>query len=87
MDLVLKDIGLFHAIAEKHDIPLEISPLMIEIMKDGQKRYGERANSDDIIRRLEEATGLDITADGFPALLVDDEPEEQGYEVVPRGRV
>lgn len=86
MDLVLKDIGLFHAIAEEKGIPLEISPLMIEIFKDGQRRYGERANSDDIIRRLEEATGLDITAPGFPALLVDDEPEEQGYEVVPRGR-
>ncbi len=86
MDLVLKDIGLFHAIAERHNIPLEISPLMIDIFKDGQKRYGVRANSDDIIRRLEEPTGLEILADGFPALLVDDEPEEQGYEVVPRNR-
>ena len=86
MDLVLKDIGLFHSIAEANNIPLEISPLMIEIFKDGQKRYGQRANSDDIIRRLEEPTGLSILADGFPALLVDDEPEEAGYEVVPRNR-
>ena len=29
MDLVLKDIGLFQKIAEDHDVPLEISPLMI----------------------------------------------------------
>jgi len=86
MDLVLKDIGLFNSIAEANNIPLEISPLMIDIFKDGQKRYGQRANSDDIIRRLEEPTGLSILADGFPALLVDDEPEEAGYEVVPRGR-
>ena len=86
MDLVLKDIGLFQKIAEKHKVPLEISPMIIDIMKDGQKRYGERANSDDIIRRLEEATGLSILADGFPAELVDDEPEEKGYEVVPPGR-
>ena len=85
MDLVLKDIGLFHKIAEQHDIPLEISPLMIEIFKDGQKRYGSRAQSDDIIRRLEDATGLSILADGFPAEMTDDEPEEPGYEVVPRG--
>lgn len=83
MDLVLKDIGLFHKIAEDNDVPLEISPLMIDIFKDGQKRYGARAQSDDIIRRLEEATGLDITAPGFPAEMVDDEPEEPGYEVVP----
>ncbi len=87
MDLVLKDIGLFQKLAEDNNVPLELSPMIIDIMKDGQKRYGERANSDDIIRRLEEATGLDITASGFPALLEDEEPEEQGYEVVPRGRV
>ncbi|MDT8327186.1 MAG: NAD(P)-dependent oxidoreductase [Roseovarius sp.] len=86
MDLVLKDIGLFHKLAEQHNIPLEISPLMIEIFKDGQDRYGARAQSDDIIRRLEDATGLSILADGFPTEMVDDEPEEPGYEVVPRGR-
>jgi len=80
------EVGLFQKIAEDNNVPLEISPMLIDIMKDGQKRYGERANSDDIIRRLEEATGHDILADGFPALLVDDEPEEEGYEVVPRGR-
>ncbi len=86
MDLVMKDIGLFQKIAEEHDVPLEISPLMIDIFRDGQKRYGMRANSDDIIRRLEEATGLSILAPGFPAEMVDDEPEELGYEVVPPGR-
>ncbi|MGJ8626808.1 MAG: NAD(P)-dependent oxidoreductase [Sulfitobacter sp.] len=86
MDLVLKDIGLFHKIAEQHGIPLEISPLMIDIFKDGQKRYGNRAQSDDIIRRLEDATGLSILADGFPAEMSDDEPEEPGYEVIPLGR-
>ena len=86
MDLVMKDIGLFQKIAERNGIPLEISPLMIDIFRDGQRRYGERANSDDIIRRLEEATGLSILAPGFPRELVDDEPEEPGYEVFPPGR-
>lgn len=86
MDLVMKDIGLFHKIAEDHGVPLEISPLMIEIFKDGMARYGARAQSDDIIRRLEDATGLDITAPGFPAEMLDDEPEEPGYEIVPGGR-
>jgi 3-hydroxyisobutyrate dehydrogenase len=85
MDLVKKDIGLFQAIADRAGVPLEISPLMIEIFEDGIRRYGDRAQSDDIIRRLEEATGLDITAPGFPAQMVDDEPEEPGYEVVPQG--
>ena len=86
MDLVMKDIGLFQKLADKGRVPLEISPLMIRIFEDGQARYGQRARSDDIIRRLEDATGLSILAPGFPAEMVDDEPEEPGYEIVPGGR-
>ena len=84
MDLVQKDIGLFQKLADDAGVPLEISPLMIQMMTDGQARYGVRAQSDRMIERLEEATGLSILADGFPQELVDDEPEERGYEVVRR---
>ena len=84
MDLVSKDIGLFQKIAERHNVPLELSPLMIDIFKDGETRYGSRELSPNIIRRLEDATGLEILADGFPSLLVDGEPEEPRYEVIPR---
>lgn len=84
MDLIQKDIGLFQTIADRNNVPLELSPLMIEMMTDGQKRYGERAQSDRMIERLEEATGLSITAPGFPTELIDNEPEERGYEVVPK---
>jgi 3-hydroxyisobutyrate dehydrogenase len=85
MDLVKKDIGLFHKIAESHNIPLDISPIMVDIFNDGIERYGERELSPNIIRRLEDATSLSIVADGFPDEMLDDEPEEAGYEVVPRG--
>lgn len=81
MDLVLKDIGLFQAMADEAGLGLELSPLLIEIFKDGARRFGDRAQSDDIIRRLEEQTGRSVTAPGFPATLEDDEPEEPGYEV------
>jgi len=84
MDLVSKDIGLFQEIAEAHGVPLEVSPLLCDIFHDGERRYGPRELSPNIIRRLEEATGLDIRAPGFPAEMEDDEPEEPGYEVVPR---
>ncbi|MSU92209.1 NAD-binding protein [Rhodobacteraceae bacterium 2CG4] len=85
MDLVAKDIGLFQAIAERTGVPLEISPLLNEIFRDGRARYGPRALSPNIIRRLEEATGLDIRAPGFPPELIDDEPEAPGHEVAPAG--
>ena len=85
MDLVLKDIGLFQAMAEQAGVPLEISPRLIEIFEDGQSRYGAREWSPNIIRRLEEACDTQVLADGFPAQMVDLEPEEPGYEVVPPG--
>ncbi len=81
LDLVQKDVGLFQKLADDHNVPLELSPLMISMLTDGQTRYGERAQSDRMIERLEEATGLSITAPGFPTELVDEEPEERGYEV------
>ena len=62
-----------------------MNPLMIEIFEDGMERYGAREWSPNIIRRLEDATGLDILAPGFPSEMVDDEPEEPGYEVIPKG--
>ena len=83
MDLVLKDIGLFQKIADDLGVPLELSPQIISIMQDGQARFGARAQSDRIIERLEQATGLSVLAGGFPEALVDDEPEEIGYEVRP----
>jgi len=86
MDLVIKDVSLFQEVADRAGVPLEISPKLIEIFKDGQERYGPREWSPNIIKRLEEACNVDILAPGFPAEMVDDEPEEPGYEVIPKGR-
>ena len=86
MDLVSKDIGLFQKLAEGAGVPLEMSPLIVDIFKDGEAKYGPRELSPNIIKRLEDATGLDVTYPGFPDEMHDDEPEEPGYEVVPIGR-
>ncbi|MCR9221803.1 MAG: NAD(P)-dependent oxidoreductase [Alphaproteobacteria bacterium] len=84
MDLVLKDLGLFEGVAARAGVPLEIAPLLSAIFRDGAERFGPREWSPNIIRRLEEATGARVTAPGFPAEMVDDEPEEPGGEVHPR---
>ncbi len=86
MDLVLKDIGLFQSVADRAGVPLEINPLLISIMQDGAERFGMREWSPNIIKRLEEAAGVQVLADGFPAEMTDDEPEEEGYEIIPKGR-
>ena len=84
MDLVCKDIGLFADIVSEHGLPLELSPVLVDIFADGAARYGAREWSPNIIRRLEDATGRTIRARGFPAEMVDDEPETSGAEVVVR---
>ena len=81
MDLVEKDITLFNNLAEKLDIPLEISPLVLNIFKDGHKKYGSRAWSSMIVKRMEELNNTNFRAEGFPSELIDKEPEEKGYEI------
>ena len=81
MDLVLKDMGLFDDLAQRRDVPLELSPLILDIFKDGHHRFGPRAWSSMIVKRLEEACGVELRAAGFPAEIVDAEPEQPGVEV------
>ena len=81
MDLVLKDTGLFDNLAKKLNAPLEISPQIVEIFKDGQKKYGSRAWSSMIVKRMEDLNNINFRADGFPDELIDNEPEEKGYEI------
>jgi 3-hydroxyisobutyrate dehydrogenase len=81
MDLVLKDTGLFDDLAKKLGAPLEISPKVVEIFKDGQKKYGSRAWSSMIVKRMEDLNNIDFRAKGFPEELIDNEPEEKGYEI------
>ena len=81
MDLVLKDTGLFDNLAKKLNAPLEISPLIVKIFKDGQKKYGSRAWSSMIVKRMEDLNSIDFRADGFPDELIDNEQEEKGYEI------
>ena len=81
MDLVVKDLSLFQKIADDCGAPLELSPLLLSIFRDGMARYGGRERSPNIIRRLEDSCGVKVVAPGFPSEIVDDEPEEPGYEM------
>jgi 3-hydroxyisobutyrate dehydrogenase and related beta-hydroxyacid dehydrogenases len=86
MDLVSKDVGIFNQLAERKGLKLEIAPLIVDIFKDGEKRYGSRELSPNIIKRLEERADVEVLGNGFPPEMIDDEPEEDGYEVIISGR-
>jgi len=81
MDLVQKDMNLFNELSKKLNTPLEISPFILDIFKDAQKKYGPRAWSSMVVKRLEDKFDLDFRSNGFPDELVDDEKEEKGYEI------
>ncbi len=82
MDLVVKDVSLFDDLSQRLEAPLEISPLIRHIFEEAQDRYGERAWSPMVVKRLEEACGIDLRAPGFPEEIVDDEEEVVGAEVI-----
>ncbi len=81
MDLVLKDTSLFDQLAKKLKAPLEISPKFVEIFKDGKEKYGSRAWSSMIVKRMEDLNNINFRANGFPEELVDNEVEQKGYEL------
>ena len=81
MDLVLKDTGLFNDLANKLNASLEISPKIVEIFKDAEKKFGARAWSSMVVKRLEDLNNINFRSDSFPEELVDNEPEEKGYEI------
>ena len=81
MDLVEKDMTLFNDLSKKLKTPLEISPFVLDIFKDANKKYGSRAWSSMVVKRLEDKFGIDFRTSGFPKELTDNEKEEKGYEI------
>ena len=79
---ILEELGeINYYVNEKLNVPLEISPKIVKIFKDGKKKYGSRAWSSMIVKRMEDLNKINFRADGFPDELVDNEPEEKGYEI------
>jgi len=86
VDLVLKDVGLFNTLAKRQGMDLDLAPLIVDIFQQAQDNYGPREKSPNIIRRYEEPMGVKVLGNDFPAEMLDDEPEEPGYEVTVKGR-
>jgi 3-hydroxyisobutyrate dehydrogenase len=82
LDLVQKDMGLFLDVADRAGLDLDVGPRLLQIFDDAAQRYGSRALSPMVVRRLEEQLAAEFRAPGFPPEMVDDEPEAPGYEVI-----
>ena len=81
MDLVEKDMSLFNKLSKDKNVELEIAPFVLDIFKDAKKKFGSRAWSSMVVKRLEDKYGINFREKGFPEELIDYEPEEKGKEV------
>ena len=69
MDLALKDLGFALAMGEEFGAPLDLATRVNAIFEEGKAAYGGEAWSTMIVKLLEDATGTDLRAPGFPARL------------------
>lgn len=81
MGLACKDIGLFNKIANKLNIPTQISTLIFEIFEIGRKKFGDRSLSTSIVKLLEKKCNENLRASNFPTQLIDSEIRKKGFEI------
>ena len=70
--------------AELVGAQLELSHFLLDIVRDGRAKYGDREWSPNLIKRFEDKLGIEVLGSGFPSQMVDDEPEQAGFEVIPK---
>lgn len=66
MDLALKDLGFALGMGRDFGVPLDLASRVAAIFEQGKAAYGGDAWSTMIVKLLEDATGTDLRAPGFP---------------------
>lgn len=69
MDLALKDLGFALGFGREFGVPLELAGLVEQTFIRAKAMYGGNAWSSQVVKLLEDATGTDLRAPGFPAEL------------------
>ena len=69
IDLALKDSRFALELGRKNGVPLRLASVMEQCFIDAKARYGGNAWSPEVVRLLEEASGEQLRAPGFPARL------------------
>lgn len=69
MDLALKDLGITQKIASDCGVPLDLASVVEQTFRRAKGHYGGEAWSPKVVKLLEDAMGVELRADGFPAKL------------------
>ncbi len=69
MDLACKDLGFAEQLGSTFGVPLELAAHAARIFEQARCAYGGDAWSPMVVKLLEDATGTELRAPGFPAVL------------------
>ena len=68
-DLGLKDLGFVTELGRRLDVPLKLTTLVEQIFLASRERYGGDAWTAHVVKMMEEATGEELRAEGFPDVI------------------
>ena len=69
MDLACKDLGFAEQLGRAFGVPLELAAQAARMFEQARDAYGDDAWSPMVVKLLEDATGAELRAPGFPAVL------------------
>ena len=69
MDLAVKDLGFAMGFGKAFGVPLDLASVAMQSFIRARSMYGGAAMSTQAVKMLEDATGTDLRAPGFPAEL------------------
>jgi 3-hydroxyisobutyrate dehydrogenase len=69
MDLAVKDLGFALGFGKEFGVPLDLASHAMQTFIRAKAQYGGGAWSSQVVKLLEDATGTDLRAPGFPAEL------------------
>ena len=68
-DLGLKDLGFVTELGRRLDVPLKLATLVEQMFQASRERYGGDAWTPHVVKMMEEATGEELRAEGFPDVI------------------
>ncbi len=68
-DLGLKDLGFVTELGRRLDVPLQLATLVEQMFQASRERYGGDAWTPHVVKMMEEATGEELRAEGFPDVI------------------
>ena len=71
LELACKDLGLMMELGKNYGVPLKFTGLMDQMFIEAKEKYGANEWTPNVIKMMEENTGTELRAPGFPDRMMD----------------